>query len=122
MKMTGVVTMCENRDFRRTYARGKSFIHPALCTYVLKGRGQKLRLGITAGKKVGNAVMRNRARRVIREGFRSIVPQIKPGFDIIFVARARTPSLKSTQMAGIIEKSLRRLGIWNAEFGIRNSE
>ena len=111
VKMNPVETICENRDFRRTYARGKSFIHPALCTYVLKNRRSRIRIGITAGKKVGNAVLRNRARRIIREGFRTAGLHFKGGFDLVFVARTKTPSLKSTDLSKIIVKSLAALGV-----------
>jgi len=104
-------SLCENRDFRRLYARGQSFVHPALCVYVMKSRHHTFRVGITAGKKVGNAVQRNRARRIIRESFRNVLPRLRPGFDIVFVARSRTPSLKSTDLDPVIAKSFSVLGL-----------
>jgi hypothetical protein len=45
-----------------------------LVTYVVKNRGQGVRLGITAAKKLGSAVERNRCRRIIRAAFSSIYP------------------------------------------------
>lgn len=51
----------ENRDFRRIYTRGKSYVSPVVVTYVLKNRSQNVRVGITTGKKTGNAVKRNRS-------------------------------------------------------------
>ena len=59
----------ENKDFRRLYYRGKSEASPVLVTYVMKNRLGFTRVGITSGKKIGNAVKRNRARRVIRAAF-----------------------------------------------------
>ena len=61
--MDVIVPMKENRDFRRVYARGRSYVSPSLVTYVLKNRNAALRVGITTGKKVGNAVKRSRSRR-----------------------------------------------------------
>ena len=68
------------------------------------------RIGITTGKKIGCAVQRSRARRVIREGVRPLISQIG-GYDIVFVARARTPEMKSTQLTPVILKHLKQLGV-----------
>ena len=52
-----------NNEFGRVYARGKSYVNQALVLYVLKTRGKRTRVGLTATKKLGHAVQRNRARR-----------------------------------------------------------
>lgn len=69
-------------------------------------------MGIVTGKKVGNAVKRSRSRRVIREAFRLIDPclkeQTQKRYDFIFVARAKTPSLKSTQIYALMKKHILR--------------
>lgn len=97
-------TLKLNKEFRRLYGRGKSAVSPVLVVYALKTRREYCRIGITTGKKVGNAVKRNRARRVIRAAWRAILPEIAGGYDIVFVARAKTPFAKS----GEVEKSMRR--------------
>ena len=89
--MTQWQTLKENRDFRRLYQRGKSYVSPVVVTYVLKNRSRAVRIGITTSKKTGKAVKRNRSRRVIREAFRALYPSVKPGYDFVFVARAKTP-------------------------------
>ena len=96
--MSELLTLKENRDFQRLYKRGKSFVSPILVTYVLKNRKNNLQYGITTGKKIGNAVKRSRARRVIRAAFRDFVPGLKPGYDFVFVARGKTPFVKSTDI------------------------
>ena len=53
-----------NKDFRRLYGRGKSQVSPYLVTYSVKNRNGEINIGITTGKKLGNAVNRNRARRL----------------------------------------------------------
>ena len=85
--MDVIVSLKDNRDFRRLYARGKSFVGPALVTYVMKNRCGGIRVGITTSKKIGNAVRRSRSRRVIREAFRQAYPHVRPGYDFVFVAR-----------------------------------
>lgn len=107
-------TLCENKDFRTLYYRGKSQVHPALVTYVRKNRLGVPRVGITTGKKLGKAVQRNRCRRVIREAFRPLLPRVG-GVDIVFVARTRTLNYKSTQLLPVMEKQLAALGVLRDE-------
>ena len=106
-----LLSICENRDFRRVYAKGKLFISPILIVYVLKNPYETVRIGITTSKKTGNAVKRNRSRRIIKESFRKIFPQVKNGYDIIFVARARTSCVKSTDIYEIMKRQLAEAGI-----------
>lgn len=102
--MNNIVKIKENRDFRRAYHRGKSFVSPTIAVYINKNRLGKVRLGITAGKKIGNAVCRNRAKRVIYAAFRECEKNIATGFDFVIVARTRILSAKSTQVAKELNK------------------
>lgn len=109
--MDKIVSICRNNDFRRIYARGKSYVTPLIVVYVLKNRVGNVRVGITTSKKVGNAVLRNRSRRVIREAYRGLSSRIKNGYDLVFVARGRTPHVKSTDVGRHMEKQLFAAGI-----------
>ena len=109
--MAAFTVIKENRDFQFLYRRGKTQVHPCLVTYMRHTRRPEVRVGITTGKKVGNAVQRNRCRRIIREAFRQLYPQTSGGFDIVFVARSRTTSCKSTDMVKIMEEQLRQGGV-----------
>ena len=100
-----------NKDFRTLYYRGKSQVHPVLVTYVRKNRLGVTRVGITTGKKIGKAVTRNRCRRVIREAYRALLPDVCPGFDLVFVARVKTASVKSTEVKKAMEKQLKAAGV-----------
>ncbi|MBQ2135737.1 MAG: ribonuclease P protein component [Clostridia bacterium] len=99
-----------NNDFLRLYRRGKSAADSHVICYVAPNKFGKVRLGITTSKKIGNAVRRNRARRVLRAAFREILPEIRPGFDIILVARTKTTFTKSTALTPILTAQLRKLG------------
>ena len=68
-----------NSEFGRVYARGKSYVNPALVLYVLKTRGKKTRVGLTATKKIGHAVQRNRARRVMKAAIDGLNEGAKDG-------------------------------------------
>ena len=88
--MKRAVTIKQNYEFRRLYAKGKSAVTPSLVMYCRKnGRGHN-RLGITVSVKLGHAVVRNRARRRLREVYRLHAPQLKKGYDVVLVARGRT--------------------------------
>ncbi|MGN1112853.1 MAG: ribonuclease P protein component [Acutalibacteraceae bacterium] len=109
--MTEIVKIKENRDFKRIYNKGKSFVSPVLVTYVLKNRTKNVRYGITTSKKTGNAVQRNRSRRIIRAAFAEISGELPQGYDFIFVARGVTSSKKSTDIVDCMQKQLKRAGV-----------
>ena len=113
--MEKLVPICRNNDFRRIYARGKSYDSPLLVVYALKNRTKNVRVGITTSKKVGNAVQRNRSRRVIREAFRALAPRVRPGFDLVLVARGKTPYVKSTDVRRQLERQLQAAGLLREE-------
>ena len=94
----------ENRDFRRLYGRGKSRAGNVLVTYALRTRRGYNRIGITTSKKIGKAVQRNRARRVIKEAYRLLEQQVPPSWDICFVARSKTCRVPM----GLVQKMMRQ--------------
>ena len=108
-------TLKENKDFRRLYYRGKSEASPVLVTYAMKNRRGGCFYGITTSKKIGGAVERNRARRVIRAAYRSLEPKINGSWDFVFVARTRTKFKKSTQLEHIMLDMLKELSIAESE-------
>ena len=109
--MTGYITLKRNTDFRRVYGRGKAVSSHAVVVYYLKNRAGVSRFGITTSKKIGNAVERNRSRRVIREGVRAVLPRIRPGYDFVFVARGKTKRLKSTEISAVLLSVLSAEGL-----------
>ena len=69
--------------FRRVYESGHKFHARHFTAFVLSASGDRPRLGITATRKVGNSVERNRARRLVREAFRRNKWLVPPGIDIV---------------------------------------
>lgn len=100
-----------NKDFRRLYGRGKSLVFPSVVVYYQKNRLNICRIGITAGKKVGCAVNRNRAKRVILASVRELLPNITTGYDFVFVARVKTATVKSTVVLNHLKKAFLKEGI-----------
>lgn len=112
--MSEIITLCDAWAFRRAYHKGKSVVSPELVTYVIKNKQNNLRIGITTGKKIGKAVLRSRARRVIRAAFREVMSDSElkcSGYDIIFVARGKTPFVKSTYLSKVMKKQLKESNI-----------
>ena len=112
-KLKQTVTIKSNCDFRRVYGKGKSFQGPALVSYVLKNRAGICRIGITTSKKIGNAVERNRSRRVIRAAYSMIEEKIQGNYDFVFVARSKTKYIKSTKLAEMMLSQLVEAGVIN---------
>ena len=92
-----------NTEFARAYRRGKSYVSPFLVTYVLLRKSGGVRLGITTSKKIGGAVQRVRARRVIREAYYAMNLDPAKHVDLVFVARTATTRVKMQK----VEKAMR---------------
>ena len=100
-----------NSEFRRIYGRGKSLVTPAFVAYAFKGRGDKVRLGITVTKKIGGAVERNRAKRVLTAAFSQVAGNIASGWEFVRVARSRILKVKSQDVALLLKDFLLKEGI-----------
>lgn len=87
--MKHTVSLKQNHEFRRLYNKGKSAVSPYFAVYCRRTGRPYSRLGITTGVKLGNAVKRNFVRRRIRELYRTNEDKLKPGYDIVVVARTR---------------------------------
>ena len=102
-----------NRDFKRLYHKGSPFVSSAFVLYIAKGRKERTRLGITVTKKIGGAVERNRAKRVITAAFRECAPDIQKGYDFVCVARTRILETNSNIVAEKMRGHLKKAGILN---------
>jgi ribonuclease P protein component len=107
--MKKTVMLRENYLFRRLYHKGKSYVAPCVAVYCRRTKGPGNRLGITATKKIGKAVARNRARRVILEAYRLLEEHIPGGLDIVIVARSRAVSVKMQTIRAQLEGIFRKL-------------
>ena len=101
-------TVKENYLFRRIYRKGASAVEPCMVVYCQKNRRGQTRLGVTVSTKLGKAVVRNRARRQMRELWRIHKGEMTPGYDVIIVVRSRaihTPySMLERQYLDALEK------------------
>ena len=98
----------KSADFQRVRRFGKAIAHPFVVMLYLPNQSEQIRFGIAAGKTVGNAVARNRAKRILRAAVQTQIPQIKPGVDCVLIARPPILKTKSTQLEEILAKLLDR--------------
>jgi ribonuclease P protein component len=104
--------LTRSEDFKRVRRDGKSYAHPLVVLIALNSenndpsRVRPVRVGVAAGKSVGTAVYRNRAKRLLREAIRTLLPSIASitsGSDLILVAR---PALASASLTDVREALL----------------
>jgi ribonuclease P protein component len=100
--------LTRSTDFKRVRSFGKSYAHPLVVLVAHPLTESRLRVGVTAGRSVGGAVQRNRAKRLLRESMRMSLPSIQTGWDLILIARQ--PLLKATfeQVQAAVAQLLRR--------------
>jgi len=79
--------LASSSDFARVRRSGKSYAHPLVVLVASPSELPCVRAGFSAGKAVGGAVERNRAKRRLREALRSLLPALRPGWDVVLIAR-----------------------------------
>ena len=103
------LTLTLNKEFRHAYYQGKSCATPYFILYLVRGRTGMRRYGITTSKKLGGAVQRNRARRLLRTAVWALADELPLGKDLVFVARERILSAKSPEVAAALRSALQRV-------------
>src|SRR5512145_1527183 len=78
-------------EFQRVYDRRSSASDDCLLIYACENALEHPRLGLSVSRKVGNAVVRNRWKRLLREAFRLSREKLPAGVDLVIVAKDRTP-------------------------------
>jgi len=87
--------LTRSEDFKRVRRSGKSYAHPLVVLIVQSNNQPRVKIGVAAGRTVGTAVYRNRAKRLLREAMRTLIPNIASGLDLILIAR---PALVSATL------------------------
>ncbi len=96
----------KNAEYRNIYQNGKKIVDRYFVIYYKKNQLDKVRFGLSVSKKNGNAVIRNRLKRICREVFRLNKHKYPKGYDFVWVARRSMINLNSNQLAERIEKVL----------------
>lgn len=92
----------------RVRKQGKSFAHPLVVLVKLPSVEDRPRIGISTSRSVGNAVQRNRAKRLLRESIRPFIPAILPGWDLVLIARSSLAAAEFKDVQSAVDALLRR--------------
>lgn len=90
---------------------GTSTAHPFLALIALPNEGQGIRISVTAGRPIGGAVVRNRAKRVLRSAIQPLLPHIHPDHDILLLARPAIREADSPEVQQVISALLKKAGL-----------
>lgn len=93
----------------RLYQKGRKVGTRSLVVYALPAGAPSPRLGITVSSKVGGSVVRNRAKRLIREAYRRIPSILESGLDLVINGRQAVARASFVQIRAELEQALRRL-------------
>ena len=90
---------------------GKSYAHPLIVLIALPNEIGTKRVGIAAGRSVGNAVLRNRAKRRLRAAMRGFLELVPDGWDLVILARRPIVDAEFRQIEAALHMLLRRAGL-----------
>ena len=119
----------EHHLYNKAYRQGKHFFGRYVCVYVLKDTHAKLlrkshpqrlivnRFGISVSKKVGGAVKRNRAKRIIRAAYASLEDKLRVGYLIVVSAKPEIEGKKSRDIEGELRYAMKRLDMYAEQTG-----
>jgi ribonuclease P protein component len=107
----GVLRLRTRGEFERVRREGRAWPHRLLVLIACHNELDVTRVGVAAGKKLGSAVVRNRARRLMREAVRQHAPCMAPGWDMLLIARAAMVRVKMQDVASALESLLRQAGL-----------
>ncbi|HEX7056506.1 MAG TPA: ribonuclease P protein component [Bacilli bacterium] len=105
--------LIKKADYNRVYKYGKSTTNHQFVLFVLRNNQiENFRLGISVSRKVGNAVVRNRVRRLVKEIVRSLKPCIAGHLDMILLARKPAAQMDFHQMEKSIVHVLKKASVY----------
>ena len=106
--------MKRHKEFRFTYRTGRQVGGGSFVLVTARNRKDKVQVGFSVSKKIGNSVMRNRAKRRLKACFSPLLPNVKPGYNLIFIARTSALTAPFVSMQKSMVSALMRAGVYEA--------
>ncbi|MDP8956359.1 MAG: ribonuclease P protein component [Actinomycetota bacterium] len=107
---SGVPKLRGDAEFRRVLQGGTRAAGRLLAVRVLPSQ-EMTRAGFIAGRTIGGAVARNRARRLMREAWQTVASRVLPGTHVVFLARGEIEAARTADVAQEMAALLRRTGV-----------
>ena len=106
-----LVMLSRPEDFAALQGEGTVRSHPLLVVRIRRTGLEETRFGMSTGRKLGGAVVRNRVRRRLRQALRVMAPSLQPGWDVLIIARPPVIGADFETLAGALQNLLRRGGV-----------
>jgi ribonuclease P protein component len=121
--------LTRSTDLKRVRKFGKSYAHPLVVLVAIPSTedesretsqsrirnvpegGRVSKVAVTAGRSVGGAIQRNRAKRLLREAMRVLMPVVRPGWDVVLIARQPLSEATLYQVQMALSQLVRRAGL-----------
>ena len=100
--------LSQSADVKGVRRKGRAHAHPFVVLFEAANGLDKSRIAVSAGKGVGNAVQRNRAKRVLKAAISPLAEQLEPGYDILLQARVGIRPAKSADVQTALKELLRK--------------
>ena len=104
-----------NAEIRHVRRIGRRHSHPLLLLFAAESDAANARFAVTVSTRVGNAVVRNRVRRRIREAIRKQLGAVQPGWDFLFVARQSASLASYLELDLAVRQLLNRCGVLTSQ-------
>jgi len=103
----------KRKDFSHVFGIGRSTAGRLMVVYTAPREATTVRIGFSAGKKLGNAVIRNRVRRRLKEMVRKVLPYLQGGRDLVVIARAGAVKATWPELEKEFQQICRRIKVWS---------
>ena len=105
--------LTRSTDVQRVRRSGKSYAHPLVVLYAIRSDDSEgvVRVAASAGLAVGNAVRRNRAKRLLRAAMNELLPRTVPGSELLLIARPAMTGADLRQTRTALQSLLERAGL-----------
>jgi len=114
--------LTRSTNFKRVRRYGKSHAHPLIVLIALPNQAENTRFGVAAGRSVGNAVQRNHAKSLLRHAIQQVFPIVKPGWDVVLIARRAIAQATFQQVEAALADLLGRAKLLQETYDFKNQQ